>query len=191
MPSNVFNRILQDQRRKSAKALEQKKKQAKKDKFKELSVKEQEKQKEELEKFRREQVMDVVAKKSPDEEKQLRIDKALVITGVIKKFVMGDLLLDIRDKMPRSEFAGIRNSKRNPKRTQNLRNALTSKAVFLDRYRLELPEAKIPYARPLNISPVYITKGYWKKTGNYVYDSLYDELKKLEPKLSIKVTKGR
>ena len=120
--------------------------------------------------------------------------KVWTIAQAIQVFVSTTLLEDLRTKLPRSDFAGIRSPARGRARTDDLRNALTfsnKEGTRFSRMILEVDTKKIPYADIINDRTRFITYGYWDKLGENAYEQLYQYLKKLEPVLGIEVTKGR
>lgn len=192
MKSNVFNEILKKLKKEEAKK-----------KWSQIV-------KDERNKRRREE------RAKSDEEKDLEsLDRALefediilsgnnmsdemviawTISKDIQNFVSTTLLEDIRTKLPRSDFAGIRGPIKGKKeRTNNLRNSLAfsnKEGTKFSRMTLELDTSKIYYADIINDYSRFITYGYWEKIGQDAYEQLYQHLKKLEPILGIEVTKGR
>lgn len=97
-------------------------------------------------------------------------------------FVEGEIFQGVKERLPRSNFAGIRwfgsiPSKYRVKPTNNLRNSLLLKKTFRQRktvLTLSIPAARVPYAARLDQKMRYVTRGYWSKR---MYHWIYDELK--------------
>lgn len=99
----------------------------------------------------------------------------------LTRFVEGELFQEVKRRLPRSNFAGIRTipggSKYRIKTTNNLRNSLLLKKTFQQRktvLTLSIPDAQVPYAARLDQKFKYITRGYWSER---MYQRIYDELK--------------
>ena len=98
----------------------------------------------------------------------------------LTRFVEGGLFQGIKQRLPRSNFAGIRNvpgSRYRVRSTNNLRNSLLLKKTFQQRktvLTLSIPAAQVPYAAKLDKKMRYITRGYWSER---MYHWIYDELK--------------
>lgn len=187
MAVNVFESVLRAHRRK--KMLE-KRKAATRERNEKIKAKDKELMKE-LERNKQIENMKRMLRAATDDEYKEKMKKVIVIKRELSTYITGALLQDIKGKMPRSDFAKIRDPKRKVKRTDNLRNSLTSKkGIFTSNYEYELPEGKVPYARKINTHNKYITRGYWGRTHSYVGEQLYQKLKTLEGPLNIKVEKS-
>lgn len=98
----------------------------------------------------------------------------------LTRFVEGELFQEVKRRLPRSNFAGIRTipgSRYRVKTTNNLRNSLLLKKKFQQRktvLTLSIPDAQVPYAAKLDQKFKYITRGYWSER---MYQRIYDELK--------------
>lgn len=98
----------------------------------------------------------------------------------LTRFVEGELFQGVKQRLPRSNFAGIRTvpgSRYRVKPTNNLRNSLLLKKTFQQRktvLTLSIPAARVPYAAKLDQKMRYITRGYWSER---MYQWIYDELK--------------
>jgi len=77
-----------------------------------------------------------------------------------------------RKHMPRSSFAGIRNPKSHPKRTNNLRNLGFEFYILGDnQYQFSVDVERFPYGGWINEFG-YITQGYWAKICRDVLERL-------------------
>lgn len=98
----------------------------------------------------------------------------------LTRFVEGGLFQGVKQRLPRSNFAGIRTvpgSRYRVKSTNNLRNSLLLKKTFQQRktvLTLSIPDAQVPYAAKLDQKMRYVTRGYWSER---MYEWIYDELK--------------
>lgn len=111
------------------------------------------------------------------------------IRRYINHVLGSEILFDLKSKMPRSSFAGVRHPNRNIKRTNRLRDSLYFKGTGVDdEVYFEIPEDKVPYARMIDEDQKFITSGYWDKSAQHVHKELYESLKELEDVLGIKVT---
>lgn len=114
------------------------------------------------------------------------------IRRYINHVLGSEILFDLKSKMPRSSFAGVRHPNRNIKRTNRLRDSLYFKGTGVDdEVYFEIPEDKVPYARMIDEDQKFITSGYWDKSAQHVQKELYESLKELEDVLGIKVTWSR
>lgn len=184
MGVNIFESVLRKYRR-------EKLRQARKEEANKLKQKIKEKDEETLRRLREESnriKAEESLKNAGNSEYKEKIQKVRIIKKVLKNYITGDLFTDIQSKMPRSDFARIRNKNAKVVRTNKLRNSLKTKRGT-NSYSYELPEGQVPYAQTIDRKNKFITRGYWGRTGNYVGNQLYNKLKNLEKSLNITVEK--
>ena len=105
----------------------------------------------------------------------------------LTRFIEGELFQGIKQRLPRSNFAGIRNvpgSRYRVRSTNNLRNSLLLEKKFQQRktvLTLSIPAAQVPYAAKLDQKMRYITRGYWsERMYQWIYDELESKSEQLE-----------
>lgn len=87
-----------------------------------------------------------------------------------------------RAQLPRSKFAGIRNTKKYVKRTNNLRNhAWKMKKLNDSTFQVSLDLAVAPYAKYINERNGYITKGYFERISVDMLSRVKNKLKQRFP----------
>jgi len=122
-------------------------------------------------------------------DNQLNV-KEYKIRQLVHYLLQKNIFDQIKKKLPRSNFAGIKDIKYRPKRTNRLRNSLEFKTLGFGKYKYELDGSILKYPDIINQDTNFITYKYWDKIYEFVYEDLFKRLKNQEKILNIKVKKG-
>lgn len=159
---NFFDRVLKDIRHKNKKEEATKNRGVKSDAWHEWAKLSKE-EKENLREMRRSShliEMDKMLNQEGASEEKEAARKFMIIKNTIETFLSSTLLEDLRSKMPRSSWAGIRNPHyTEPKRTNKLRKSLFYAKTGVAAYKIEIPDGKVPYAQIIDTKR-FITRDY-------------------------------
>lgn len=115
------------------------------------------------------------------------IEKEYKVRQYIHYVLQTTIFNDMKKKLPRSKFAGVRDERYKPKRSNKLRNSLEFKNTSFGKYRYELDGSVLKYPNYINDDPKFITYKYWDRLSTDVENTLFKKLQQAQAKFDITV----